>query len=218
MRLALLAEPRGAVDEHARRLDLGRHVRELPLDRLEVGDALAELPAFERVGAGRVVGGLGDADRLRGDADPAAVERLHRDGEALAVLAEQTVGIDPHAVQHDVGGRARVEPELLFLLADLDALGVAVDDEARDARVGAREQDERAGVACVRRPLLATGDAPAVPVALGAQGGGVEPDSASVSAKAPRRSPRASGGRVLALLGVPLTTMGASRRSCAPRP
>src|SRR5215217_2382405 len=43
MRPALLLEPRGPVDEQARSVELRRHVGELPLDRLEVGDAFAEL-------------------------------------------------------------------------------------------------------------------------------------------------------------------------------
>src|SRR5919205_3803594 len=62
VRPALLPEPRGAVDEQARGVDLGRHVGELPLDRLEVADPLAELPPLERVCARRVVGGLRNAE------------------------------------------------------------------------------------------------------------------------------------------------------------
>src|SRR5262249_28823808 len=71
---ALLLQPGGAVDEQARGVDLGRHVGELPLDRLEVRDALPELLALERVRARGVVGRLRYAERLRGDPDPAAVE------------------------------------------------------------------------------------------------------------------------------------------------
>ena len=50
--------------------------------------------ALERVGAGRVVGSLGDPDRLRGDPDPAAVERLHRDREAAVLLVQEPVAPD----------------------------------------------------------------------------------------------------------------------------
>src|SRR6185295_51816 len=48
LRAALLAiaQPRGLEHEQARSIQLGRHVGELPLDRLEVRDRLAELLAL----------------------------------------------------------------------------------------------------------------------------------------------------------------------------
>src|SRR3712207_9068483 len=75
VRLPLLLQPRCAVDEEPRRVDLGRHVRELPLDRLEVGDPAAERPPLLRVLARDVVRRPRDPERLRGDPDAAAVER-----------------------------------------------------------------------------------------------------------------------------------------------
>ena len=50
MRKTLLLEPGGPIREPAGRRDLGRHVGELELDRLEVGDPAAELASLERVG------------------------------------------------------------------------------------------------------------------------------------------------------------------------
>src|SRR5207253_8009311 len=44
MRLPTLLQLGSSVDEQARGVDLGRHVGELPLDCLEVGDPLSELP------------------------------------------------------------------------------------------------------------------------------------------------------------------------------
>src|SRR5439155_15371143 len=76
--LALLLQPRSTVREQPGGIDLGRHVGELPLDRLELADPTAEGVPLLRVLARDVVAGLRDADRLRGDADPAAVERRHR--------------------------------------------------------------------------------------------------------------------------------------------
>src|SRR5919109_5325225 len=84
VREALLLAPGGAIREQTRGVDLRRHVRELPLDRLELCDALPELTPLERVVAGEVVGGLGEAYRLRADPDAASVERRHRHPEALA--------------------------------------------------------------------------------------------------------------------------------------
>ena len=75
-RPALVLQPRRLVDERAPGLDLGRHVRELELDRLERRDRLAELLALLRVREREVVGALREADAHRGDRDPPAVEDL----------------------------------------------------------------------------------------------------------------------------------------------
>src|SRR5436190_18982801 len=88
VRQALPAAPRRAVDEEARCVDLRRHVGELPLDRLEVGDSLPELAPLEGVLPRDVVRRLRDPDRLSGDPDPAAVERRHRDGKAPSRLSQ----------------------------------------------------------------------------------------------------------------------------------
>src|SRR5579864_401925 len=86
--LALILEPRGAVDELAAGLDLGRHVGERELHRLEARDRPAELLALLRVGAREVVRALREADAHRRDRDAAAVEDLHELVEALAARAE----------------------------------------------------------------------------------------------------------------------------------
>src|SRR5258708_5155192 len=49
VRLALIAEPRRAVDEELRCVELGLRVREHPLDRLELRDGLSELLAVLRI-------------------------------------------------------------------------------------------------------------------------------------------------------------------------
>ena len=121
-----------------------------------------------RVRARDVVRGLRDADRLRRDADPAAVERGHRDGEALALVVQQAVAVDVRVLDRDRVRRRRVEAELLLAAGDADVVGV--EDEGRDAararrvRVGAREEEERPGVLGRRDELLRAGDAPAVTV------------------------------------------------------
>ena len=77
------------VGEQARGLDLGREVGDLRLDRLELGDRLAERLALLRVGDRLVERALGEADAHRGDADPAAVEDVEELLEAVAAAAEQ---------------------------------------------------------------------------------------------------------------------------------
>src|SRR5919204_2855992 len=73
MGFALMLQPSSPINEESCGVDLRRHVRELPLHALEVGDSLPELAALERVRAGDVVRSLRDPQRLSGDADPAPV-------------------------------------------------------------------------------------------------------------------------------------------------
>ena len=75
----------------SRRVELGPAVGHEPLDGLELGDGLAELPPILGVDDRLFERGRGDADGLRADADAAAVERHHRDLKALVELPEQRV-------------------------------------------------------------------------------------------------------------------------------
>ena len=112
-------------------------------------------------------------DRLRGDSDPAAVERRHRKTEPVTLLSDQPVFIDDR-VESDVVRHRRVEPELLLGASDLDV--TAVDDERGHAarrlrrRVGAREQQDRAAERRVRDPLLRSAHVPAALDPFGARG------------------------------------------------
>src|SRR3954470_1922829 len=116
MRLAALLQLGDTVDEQPSRVELGRHVRELELDRLELADPLPELAPLECIRACRVEGGLCDPECLRGDPDAAAVERAHRDGEALPLLVQQAVTAHACALDDEVDGRRGMQPELLMLL------------------------------------------------------------------------------------------------------
>src|SRR5579862_136068 len=86
---ALVLEPRGAVDELPAGVDLRRHVRELELDRLEIGDRLAELMPLLRVRERQVVRALRETDAHRCDRDAASVEDLHELPEAATAFAEE---------------------------------------------------------------------------------------------------------------------------------
>mmetsp|Transcript_36712 Transcript_36712/g.74093 ORF Transcript_36712/g.74093 Transcript_36712/m.74093 type:complete len:231 (-) Transcript_36712:486-1178(-) len=94
--LELSSTPR----EEAGGLDLGCHVSELELDRLQARDRRAERLPLVRVRCGGVEGGLRDAERLRCDPDAAPVQRLHRDLESLPLLAEEGVLGDLAAFEH----------------------------------------------------------------------------------------------------------------------
>ena len=93
VRRVLLLQLRRGVDEEPGAAQLGCHIRQLEGDALLGRDGLAELDALLRVLDGllaqRVLKrALGDAQRLRGDADASAVQRGHGNLEALALLAQ----------------------------------------------------------------------------------------------------------------------------------
>src|SRR3954447_12168294 len=101
--LAGVLHPGGAERHQARRVDLRRHVGELELDRLVLGDRLAERLALPGVLQRELERALGDADAARGDVHAPDLERVHHLREAPAeagLLAAE-----------DVPGRAAVAVE-----------------------------------------------------------------------------------------------------------
>ena len=73
---------------------------------MELIQRLAELNAGRGVFLRLIHRALADAQRLRGDADTAAIERLHGNLEALSFLAEQILLGDDAVLEHDLrGGR-----------------------------------------------------------------------------------------------------------------
>ena len=88
-RASLVLQPRRLVDERAARLDLGRHVGERELHRLELRDRLAELLALLRVRVREVVRALREPDAHRRHRDAAAVEDLEELLEAITARPEQ---------------------------------------------------------------------------------------------------------------------------------
>src|SRR5580765_1233910 len=129
---ALVDQLAALVEQATRRLALGLHVGEHPRDQLVLRDRLAHrlaaLGVLERV-AGRA---LCEAEALRADARPGAVEDAHRDPEALAFLAEQVVGRDAAVVEEDLAGGRALDPHLRLDPPDLEARRVRLDHEGRD--------------------------------------------------------------------------------------
>ncbi len=109
-----------------RGLDLGRHVGELELDRLVLGDRLAEGLALLAVAEGQLQGPLGDADAAGGDVDAAHLERVHHLHEALAdpglLAAEDPLGRAAVAVVDELGRLDPLVAHLLDLRGDVEAL------------------------------------------------------------------------------------------------
>ena len=80
---------RRAMQQQARGFDLGGVVGNTKLQRLEIGQARAELLAFFHVRDGAVEAELRTAERAGADVQPPAVEPGHGDAEALAFAADK---------------------------------------------------------------------------------------------------------------------------------
>ena len=76
------------VDEEPGAAQLGRHIRQLEGDALLGRNGLSELNTLLGIAQRVLKRALGDAQRLRGDADASAVQRGHGNLEALALLAQ----------------------------------------------------------------------------------------------------------------------------------
>jgi hypothetical protein len=123
--LAGVLHARGLQRQQPRGLDLGGHVGELELDRLVLGDRLAERLALLRVAEPELERALGDADAAGGDVDPADLERVHHLREALVepglLAAEDHLGGAAVAVEHELGRLDALVAHLLDLGRDVEA-------------------------------------------------------------------------------------------------
>ena len=108
---------RGAAGEQPGRFQFRRHVGELELDRLMLGDRLAHGGAYLGVGEGGFERGPGDPYGARGDVDAADLEHAEDLGETAAGFAEQVRGRDAVV---DVGHLDRLDA-LVAELADVPA-------------------------------------------------------------------------------------------------
>ncbi len=148
---ALVDAPRALVHEQARGFDLDRHVGEHELDRLQVGDRLAEGLALARELQRVRHRAFRQAQAARADDGAAGVEREHRVVEALALgAADEVLARDAAVLEDDVGRRDAADAHLAVLSRDAEAGRVRGDDEAADAlrarrAVGAREGDDVVG-------------------------------------------------------------------------
>ena len=72
-------------------------------------DLLAKRPALMGVLERRVQARLGETHRSRGHRVSTLVDGAHRDGEALALLADPMLERHPHPVERDGPGVARMD-------------------------------------------------------------------------------------------------------------
>ena len=105
-------------------------------------DRLAERLALTRIAHRRLERAARDTDRLRRDADPATVERQHREREAAARRTEHRIVPHLDVVEHELRRRRRCKPSLSSSRATTSPGGDAAlpgpHDERRDALVPAR--------------------------------------------------------------------------------
>ena len=158
------------------------HVSQLELGVLELGDAPAELDALLGVLDGLLDGSLGQTQGLGGNTDTAAVQGLHGDTEALALLAQQAVLGDNAVLHNQLTGGGALDAHLLLVLAHGEAGVGALHDEGGDllllaaALVGGNAGDgkdhEHVGVAGVGDEDLGAVEDPVLPL-LVQHGGGL---------------------------------------------
>ena len=142
--------PRGAQGQQFGGIEPALHVGDLGLDHLERTDRLAEALALLHIGDGRLVGGLGQAHGLRGDADAAGIQHAHGDLEALAVLTDDLVRRGHVILEFDLARRRRADAQLGLGLAAVETGLGGVDHECGDAlgalgRIGDRKQNDVLG-------------------------------------------------------------------------
>ena len=151
-------------------------------DHLELADRLAELRPLSRVRSGDVEGALGDPDGLRGDAWPAAIERPHRQVEALTFLSDPVRIGDPDAAKAELRRGRAADAHLVLDPLDREAVHVLLDNEAAEAAMAGgvvslvgdgEDRDEVGDAALADEPLRSIDDPVAGrPVAAGAGPGG----------------------------------------------
>ena len=113
------------VDQELSSLHPGVHLGQLELGVLELGDTLTELDTLLGVLDGLLHGALAQTQSLRGDTDTTAVQRLHGDLEALALLAQHTILGDDAVLEDQVAGGAAADTHLLLVLT-LSEAGVGL--------------------------------------------------------------------------------------------
>ena len=84
--------PGRATQQQARRVNFRGHIRQHELNRLKIGDGMAECLALLRVAQGGFERALRDSGGLRGDADAAAIEGGKRDFISFAFGADAIGG------------------------------------------------------------------------------------------------------------------------------
>ncbi len=164
----------GPQGEKLRGVQFRRGIGDHPLDRLELGEGLAELPPLLCVGHRRLERSPGDPDRLRGDPDPPPVQRRHGDPEALPLLAQQVPFRDAAIVEGEGDGVGPFQSHLVLRLPDGKSRHARLHEKGADPflRLPRRDghHDDHARVGPVGDEGLAPVQDVRVPVRYGRRG------------------------------------------------
>ncbi|MPM36036.1 hypothetical protein SDC9_82631 [bioreactor metagenome] len=114
-------------------MQLGGHVRDFKRNGLLKPDGLSKLDPFLGVTDRLLKGPLGDAQRLRGNADAPAVQRCHGNFKTLAFLAQQVFFRYLHVVKDQFGGGGGTDSHLVVVVAKFKALPALFHNERGDA-------------------------------------------------------------------------------------
>ncbi len=131
--LALVFQPGGAQREQPSGIQIGRHLRQHELNRLETGKRLVELMAFLRILDAFSERAAGDTERQRRNADPAAVQDPHGVPETAVQLAEQVFLGDAAILQNQLGGVAGAQTQFVLLVPGAETGSPLFNDEGADA-------------------------------------------------------------------------------------
>src|SRR5215204_6445438 len=107
--------------EQASGVRLDGDLRQQLLHELERGDGTAELAALGGVGETGLEAALADADAAGREGDPALVQRGERHFHAASLLSEHVLGGDTHAIECQLAGVLRAQPELALDLVRREA-------------------------------------------------------------------------------------------------
>src|SRR3954469_4471684 len=151
---------RSVVDHQPRRFDLSRHLRQLKLNSLKFGNALAELLALLRVLGGVLPCPTRHTQHLRANADAAFVQSFNRDLVALADFAQHVILRNPAVFQNQFARGRSANPEFVFLLSNCETGEFFLNNKSRNSLVSRRwingcKQHKDSSLFCIGDPKLA---------------------------------------------------------------
>ena len=167
------------MQEHAGGLQLGFHVGQLELQRLEIGNGFPEGLAFCRVLQRLVERELRGPQCTCGDVQPASVEARHGVFEALAFLANQMICRHLAVVKMYERGGLCPPSHLAFVCPVRETIRAFLDHHGRDALraviAGAHHGQIEIGKAAAGNERLGAIEFPliAIEIGAGAQCGGI---------------------------------------------
>jgi hypothetical protein len=97
-----IVSPRCLVTDEPRRVQVGSHVSEHPLDTLVIGKRPAELMPLSRVGSSQIKEVLGSPHAIGRPIDAACIKALHGDGKAITLLPEAIFDRDSQVLEKEL--------------------------------------------------------------------------------------------------------------------